>query len=212
MQKISAIQKKIPVPLFVPEELTPGLVTFGFSFLGLFSASLVAKDRSGSLLARLRATPMTAGDFYFGYLLPLIPMAVCQMIITYAAALLCGLSWSWRIFPAMLVQMPMAVVFLTLGIVCGCLLTERQASGICGALLTNLSAWLSGAWFDLRLVGGVFERAAYVLPFANATDAGRLVLTGAGVGWQKPFLITCAYAVVLLGLAAVTCRKLAYAE
>ena len=32
------------------------------------------------------------------------------------------------------------------------------------------------------------------------------------IGKKKEFLITCAYAVVLLGLAAVTCRKLAYAE
>jgi ABC-2 type transport system permease protein len=42
--------------------------------------------------------------------------------------------------------------------------------GICGALLTNLSAWLSGVWFDLELVGGVFRKVAYALPFVHAVE------------------------------------------
>lgn len=197
---MTTIQKNVPIPLFVPEQLTPGITTFGLSFLGLFTAMLVSKDRGGSLLARLRATPMTAADFFFGYLLPVFPMALCQMTLTYAVAMLLGLPWSWKILPAILVQIPMALCFLAIGLICGCLMTERQASGVCGALLTNLSAWLSGAWFDLKLVGGWFERTAYLLPFANATEAGRRALQGFTP--DRSLLISCVYAAGLLCIAA----------
>ncbi len=205
---MTMIQRNIPVNLFELAKLTPGITTFGLSFLSLFSATLVAKDRSGSLVARLRATPMTGVDFFLGYLLPLLPMALGQMLIAYAVALLLGLSWTPYILLAIVVQLPMAVCFLALGLLCGCLMTERQASGICGALLTNLSAWLSGAWFDLKLVGGAFERAAFCLPFANATEAGRIALSGETAGLAKPVLITCVYGAVTLLCAAFAARRL----
>ena len=57
---------------------------------------------------------------------------------------------------AFLVLVPAALFFIALGLLCGSLFTVKQVGGICGALLTNLSAWLSGAWFDLTLVGGAF--------------------------------------------------------
>ena len=49
---------------------------------------------------------------------------------------------------------------------------------ICGALLTNLSAWLSGIWFDLDLVGGLFKDIAYALPFVHSVEAERAAIAG----------------------------------
>ena len=54
----------------------------------------------------------------------------------------------------------------------------KQVGGICGALLTNLTAWLSGVWFDLDLVGGIFRKIANVLPFVHAVEMERAVLNG----------------------------------
>ena len=175
---MTVIQRNIPVSLFELDSLTPGITCFGLSFLCLFAATLVAKDRSGSLLMRLQATPMPGTDFFLGFLL------------------------------AIAVQLPMAVCFLSLGLLCGCLLTERQASSLCGALLTNLSAWLSGAWFDLSLVGGVFETVAFLLPFANATEAGRMALSGNTAGIGRPLAITAVYGVVSLLAAILASRRL----
>ena len=53
-----------------------------------------------------------------------------------------------------------------------------------GALLTNLSAWLSGIWFDLKLVGGTFARIAYVLPFVHAVELERAAAAGS---WSAIF-------------------------
>ena len=54
----------------------------------------------------------------------------------------------------------------------------KQVGGICGALLTNLSAWLSGVWFDLELVGGFFEKLADVLPFVHAAELEKALFNG----------------------------------
>ena len=58
---MTAIQANIPVEIFALESLTPGIAVFGLSFMTLFSATIVAKDRSGSLLLRLYTTPICGG-------------------------------------------------------------------------------------------------------------------------------------------------------
>ena len=71
---LSLIQANIPVPLFEIEHLAPGVTVFGLSFMTLFSATLIAKDRQSSFLQRLYTTPMSALDFILGYTLPIIPL------------------------------------------------------------------------------------------------------------------------------------------
>ena len=84
---MSAIQANIPVPLFEIERLAPGISVFGLSFMTLFSASLIAKDRGSSLLQRLYTTPMTGMDFILGYTLPILPIALAQGAVAYLAAI-----------------------------------------------------------------------------------------------------------------------------
>jgi ABC-2 type transport system permease protein len=175
---LSAIQANIPVSLFEIGHLTPGITVFGLSFMTLFSATLIAKDRASSLLRRLYTTPLTPMDFILGYTLPILPIAVAQSVICYLAALLLGLEVTVYILPAILFILPVSVLFIALGLLFGSILTDKQVGGICGALLTNLSAWLSGVWFDLELVGGVFRKVAYALPFVHAVELERAVLAG----------------------------------
>jgi len=175
---LSAIQASIPVPLFEIEHLTPGITVFGLSFMTLFSATLIAKDRSSALLERLYTTPMRSVDFLLGYTLPILPFAVGQSIVCYLVALILGLEITVNILYALLFIIPVAVLFISLGLLFGSILTEKQAGGICGALLTNLSAWLSGIWFDLELVGGVFQKIANLLPFVHAVEMERAALAG----------------------------------
>ena len=78
---LSAMQANIPVPLFQIGHLTPGITVFGLSFMTLFSATLVSKDRESAFLQRLYTTPLTAVDFILGYMLPMIPIALGQTVI-----------------------------------------------------------------------------------------------------------------------------------
>lgn len=175
---LSAIQANIPVPMFEIGHLSPGVAVFGLAFLTLFAAQLVAKDRESALLQRLYTTPLTAVDFILGYLLPVLPMAVVQGIVCYAAALCLGLELNAGLLWGLLALLPVAVFYVSLGLLCGSAMNVKAVGGVCGALLTNLSAWLSGIWFDVALVGGWFERLANVLPFIHAVDLERAALTG----------------------------------
>ncbi len=175
---LSAIQANVPVPLFEIEHLTPGITVFGLSFMTLFSATLIAKDRGSSLLQRLYTTPLTPLDFILGYTLPIVPFAVAQCIICYTVAFILGLDVTVNVIFAVFFIIPVSVLFISLGLLFGSILSDKQVGGICGALLTNLSAWLSGVWFDLELVGGVFKKIAYMLPFVHAVEMERAVLAG----------------------------------
>ena len=175
---LSALQANVPVSLFEIDTLTPGITVFGLSFMTLFSATLVAKDRESALLQRLYTTPLTGFDFIIGYMLPLLPIALGQTVICYLFAIPLGLNFSVNIIYAVIGIIPMAIFNIALGLLCGSVLGVKQVGGICGALLTNLSAWLSGVWFDLELVGGFFEKLADVLPFVHAAELEKALFNG----------------------------------
>ena len=176
---LTAMQKNSPVYLFEIDTLAPGITVFGLAFMTLFSATLISKDRGSALLQRLYTTPLTSVDFILGYTLPVLPIAVAQSVICYLAAVVLGLDVTVNILYAVVSIVPVAVLYIALGLLFGSILNDKQVGGICGALLTNLSAWLSGVWFDLELVGGVFRKVAYALPFVHAVELERAVLSGA---------------------------------
>ena len=201
---LSAIQANIPVSLFAIDTLTPGITVFGLSFMTLFSATLIARDRESAFLQRLYTTPLTGLDFILGYMLPLIPIAIGQTVICYLVAIPLGLTVSTNIVYAILGIVPMAVFNIALGLLCGSVLGVKQVGGICGALLTNLSAYLSGVWFDLALVGGFFQKVANVLPFVHGAEMEKALVRGdfaAAAGHILPVLLYS----VLITVAAVLC-------
>lgn len=198
---LSAIQANIPVPLFEIQRLAPGMTVFGLSFLTLFSASLIAKDRESALFMRLYATPMTALDFILGYCLPILPIALAQSLFCYAVGILAGLKVTVNLLFALLLTLPMALFFIGLGLLFGSVLNQKQAGGICGALLTNLTAWLSGIWFDLDLVGGVFKVVAEALPFYHGVKLEQAAFAGEFSGILPHIAVVTGYAAVSILLS-----------
>ena len=200
---LSAIQANIPVSLFEIESLTPGITVFGLSFMTLFSATLIAKDRESAFLQRLYTTPLTATDFIFGYVLPVLPIGLMQSVICYLMAMILGLSITITILYAIFFILPVALLFIAAGLLCVSVFNTKQVGGICGALFTNLAAWLSGIWFDLNLVGGVFKKIAFALPFVHAVELERAVLDG---NWTNVFphlLWVLGYGVAISGIAVL---------
>lgn len=203
---LTAIQANIPVSLFEIDQLSPGIAVFGLSFMTLFSAMLISKDRGSSLLQRLYTTPMKPVDFILGYTLPILPIAVAQCAVCYAVAIVLGLPATVNILASIVFILPISLLYISLGLLFGSILTDKQVGGICGTLLTNLSAWLSGTWFDLNLVGGAFKDIAYALPFVHAVELERAVLAGNYSGifphlwWVLGYTAVCIIAAVLLFL------------
>ena len=201
---LSAIQANIPVNLFEINTLTPGITVFGLSFMTLFSATLIAKDRESALLQRLYTTPLTGIDFILGYMLPILPIAIGQTIICYLFAIPLGLEVSVNIIYSVIGIIPIAIFNIALGLLCGSVLGVKQVGGICGALLTNLSAWFSGVWFDLNLVGGTFKKIANAFPFVHAAELEKALFNGNFEGAVSHILPIVLYS-VLITVVAVFC-------
>ena len=175
---MSAIQANIPVNLFEIEKLTPGIAVFGLSFMTLFSATLISRDRESAFLQRLYTSPLTGRDFILGYTLSILPIAVAQTVVCYLLAIMLGLPVTIHILYGVLGMIPVAVFYIGFGLLCGSSLGAKQVGGICGALLTNLSGWFSGVWFDLDLVGGTFRKIANALPFIHGVEMEKALLLG----------------------------------
>lgn len=189
--------------MFNIEKLAPGISVFGLSFLSLFSSMVIAKDRTTSFMLRFFTSPLKPADFILGYILPMLPMALVQSAVCYGCAVILGLGFSANLLVAIVVNIPVAVIFIALGLLFGSVLSEKAVGGICGALITNLSAWFSNIWFDTAMVGGVFKTVADILPFSHAVSAARFAAAGEFGSIFPDLWWVIGYAVVLLA-AAVT--------
>ncbi|GIN88215.1 transport permease protein [Heyndrickxia sporothermodurans] len=204
---LTAIQANVPAELFVIDKLIPGIAVFGLSFISLFSGMLIAKDRSTSFLMRLFTAPLSASDYIVGYIVPLVPMAIVQTLISFIAALFLGLPVNANVLLSIFVLLPISLLFIGIGLLAGSIFNDKQVGGICGALLTNISAWLSGTWFDLNLVGGWFKDIAYALPFAHAVDASRAALSGDYASILPHLWWVIGYMVVIVAIAIFVFKK-----
>ncbi|MGB4407441.1 MAG: ABC transporter permease [Sphaerochaeta sp.] len=202
----SAIPAEANNSMFSIEKTAPGIATFGTAFFALFAGMLLAKDRTTSFLMRLFASPMNAMDFIIGYTLPLIAMAAVQIVITFGVAGLLGLSFSFNTLLAVLVILPIAILFVGLGLLCGSLLNDKAVSGICGALLTNIAGWFSGVWIPLDLIGGVFKQTAEALPFYHSVEAAKAAQSGSSAEIMPHLAVVLVYTVVFYALAILAFR------
>ncbi len=204
---LTAIQTNVPVDLFELETLTPGVAVFGLSFITLFSATLISRDKKSALLMRLFTTPMRACDFILGYTLPVFPIAFAQIALCYAAAAALGLKITAGVVLSVLYLIPVSLFFIFSGLLFGSLFNDKQVGGICGALFTNLTAWLSGTWFDLEIVGGAFKTVCYCFPFVHATEACRKIIASYGDILINTMVVSAyAVAVACSSIAAFTCK------
>ncbi len=162
-------QIKVPSESFKLENFTPGIIIFGFSFITLFTATLVAKDRCSSLLIRLCASPMKPSDYILGYILSLIPIILFQEILFFLVAIILGLSISINILYTILISLIISILFITFGILIGSLVSEKASGGV-GSIIVQLVCFTSGMYFSKDLIGKVFAKICELLPFESALN------------------------------------------
>ena len=202
----SIMQQNMPYDLFQINKLTPGIIIFSFSFLTLFSGMLLGKDRGSSFLMRLFASPLSARDYIVGYFLPMIPIALLQIVICIIAASFFGFSIDINSLLAIIVLLIISFLFIGFGLLFGTLFTDKQVGGIF-ALFVNLTAFLSGIWFSLDLVGGTFKTICYLLPFAHAVDAAKAAFAGNASGLWGSLFVVIGYTIFIMGIAIVIFRR-----
>lgn len=168
-------QINIPGEEYKLENFTPGIIIFGLSFITLFTATLVAKDRGSSLLIRLGTSPMKSSDYILGYILSLIPIILIQDILFFLVAILLGLSISMNIIFTILVSLIISILFITFGILIGSLVSEKGAGGV-GSVIVQLVCFTSGMYFSKDLIGTGFAKICELLPFEGALNIIKGVL------------------------------------
>ena len=160
-------QFNIPGENYKLENFTPGIIVFGFSFITLFTAMLVSKDKATSLLIRLGISPMKPMEYIMGYILSVIPIILIQNILFFILAIILGLGFSINIVLAMLVSVFIAVLFIAMGIIIGCVSSEKASSGI-SSIIVQLVCFTSGKYFPKEALGSGFGKICEYLPFESA--------------------------------------------
>lgn len=193
------------VPMFGLERFSGGVLVFGFSFLTMFCTILISNDRATSFLQRLYSSPMKASGYIWGYAFSVLPLAGIQILLTYGTAICFGMTPSWNILIAILTAIPTAIMYIGLGILMGSFLNTKSGPPL-SSVVVQLSALLSGMWFDLESIGGGFKVFCKILPFANAYDVAYSAIKGDFSDIVVPLIIVVAYAVVIF-IAAVFAFK-----
>lgn len=180
---MTVINNAIPpgvMTIFNIENLSCGIAVFSLTFTMLSAALLVSRDRTGAFLTRLYTSPMRAHEFVLGYALPLLLVAVCQLVITFFCSGIVSLfvkgdfTFAGAML-AMLSLLPAALMFVFFGVAFGFLFSEKSAPPVCSMIIT-LSGLLGGIWFDCTIVGGFIEGLCRALPFFNATLLSRAAM------------------------------------
>lgn len=199
-------QFKIPNEVYRIENFTPGIIIFSFAFITLFTATLVAKDRTSSLLARLAVSPMKASEYVCGYTLSVLPIILLQDILFFTAAVILGLDFSVNIIYTALATLPISVLFIALGILIGCITTERAASGI-SSVIVQLVVFTGGMYFSADMIGDFFAVLCDILPFGGCVNITKGILNSNYENILQDSLTVLIYTVTIMLLSAAAFKR-----
>lgn len=203
---IAVLGRNVPNEAFTLELFAPGMAVFSLSFTTLFTGALVAKDRSSAFLLRLFASPLTALDYILGYAVPILPLGVAQSAVCFVVAALLGLQVSRGILLAVITLVPIAALFIGLGLFLGTVLSEKQVTSF-SSILVNVAALISGTWFPLDMLGSTAKAICQALPFVHAVDATRAALAGDTAAALPHLWWVLGYTVVTFAAAVAAFRN-----
>lgn len=199
-------QFKIPSQAYKLINFTPGVIIFSFSFLTLFTAMLVSKDRTTSLLIRLGVSPMRPIEYIIGYIMSLIPIVVMQSILIFILAVILGLDLSINIIFAILVLIPISILFIGLGILIGSLFSEKASSGI-SSIVIQLVCFTSGMYFEKELLGSTFSKICDALPFESSLIIIKGILNDINMISTKNIILFVIYLLVILLFSSFSFKR-----
>ena len=205
-------QINIPGESYKLENFTPGIIVFGFSFITLFTATLVSKDRTSSLLIRLGTSPMKSRDYILGYIISLIPIIIIQDILFFVTAIMLGFSFSINIIYTILISLIVSIMFISLGILLGSLVSEKATGGI-GSIVVQLVCFTSGMYFSKDLIGNGFAKVCEVLPFESCLNIIKGILNdNLSIISTRNIIVFSIYTIVILVLSIIVFKKKMFSD
>ncbi len=199
-------QFNIPNEIFNVKNFTPGIIIFSFSFITLFTATLVAKDRTTSFLTRLFVSPMKPSDYIIGYIISFLPIVLFQNILFFSVSIYLGLSFNLNIVYTILATFPISIIFIALGIFIGCITTDKSASGV-ASIIIQFVAFTSGMYFPIDLAGKFFANICNILPFAKCVDIIREILNNTYQNIDVNAIILLIYLIITVVFATLLFKR-----
>ncbi len=200
-------QFKIPSENYKLQNFTPGIIVFGFSFITLFTATLVSKDRTTSLLVRLGISPMTPIEYIGGYMLSIIPMLIIQIILFFILAVVLGLKFTVYTVLAVPVSIMVSVLFIALGIIIGSFASEKASSGM-ASVIVQLVCFTSGMYFPKEAVGKGFAKICEYLPFESSLNIIKGVMNNKHeIITARNIAVFLVYTLLAMAVAAVIFKR-----
>ncbi|MFO7524283.1 MAG: ABC transporter permease [Ignavibacteriaceae bacterium] len=196
----STISKNVPVEVFKPVSIVPGISIFGFTFITMFLGLLIAKDKSTSFLTRLFISPLKPKDFIIGYSIPLLPFSLIIGIACLIVGVFVGLPVSMKIVYTLVSFIPYILFSVFIGIFLGVVCNETQIMAI-GNIYIIASALLGGAWMDLNILGETIKSITVILPFSHAIEFSRIILSGRQDNIWIHLVIVTGYAILFFFLS-----------
>ena len=196
-------QFNIPNEAYKLNYFTPGIIIFSFSFLTLFTSTLIARDRTSSLLIRLGVSPMKSHEYILGYILSLIPMILIQNILLFGLALILGLNFSISILYTIVASIVVSLLFISIGILFGSMLSEKGASGI-SSVIVQFVCFTSGMYFSIDIVGKGFAKVCHILPFEGSLNILKATLNNDfSMVTTENIVVFVLYTLILLVLSII---------
>jgi len=212
----SSIPPEASVTLFEPVSLVPGIAVFGLTFMSLFAAMLVSADRNEGFTVRLSLSPLRNGEFFVGYIVPVVILSIVQSIIAFAA----GMITAWiqgasvsavnAVF-SIVVLFPACIMFAGLGYILGSVFSQKSAPAA-ASIIISASSLLGGIWMDTDALGGAWFDFCRALPFYHAVKSARLAFSGTADGLLVSAAVTAAYAVIISLIAAALAGRIKQAQ
>ena len=200
-------QFNMPGENYKLQNFTPGIIVFGFSFVTLFTSTLIAKDRTSSLLIRLGTSPMKSSDYILGYTVSLLPIIIIQDALFFTVAVMLGLPFSTGMLYTVLLSIPVSIFYIALGILIGSLVSERGTGGL-GSLVVQLVCFTSGMYFSKEMVGGFFAVICRFLPFESSLNIIKAALNqNTAAATAENIIIFSAYTVAVLAAAVIVFKR-----
>ena len=192
------------VPMFETKNLIASICVFSFSFIALNLSTQISKDRNSAFQTRLKVSPLTPLNFFVGYFLPCLIIAIIQIILCFLVGFCFGLKLDINILFAFLTLAFISFFYISVGILIGSLCNEKACGGI-SSIFVNATAIFSGMFFPLTT--GTFKTILSFFPFLPSVALPQTILNNTTENLLLYFIVIVFYTILAFLLSSLAFKR-----
>ena len=187
------------------EFLAPGIIGMSIIFSSIFNGMAVIWDRQFGFLKETMVAPVPRFAIMFGRTLGGATVATFQGCIVLGLTFIFGFHpYSWTlIIPAICIMLLVAMLFSSMGLMVGSLLSDMQGFQLIMNFLVMPMFFLSGSLFPLQGIPTLLSAVAHIDPLSYGVDAMRtLLIHVSAFGLPLDISVLSVITLIFLGLGS----------